>query len=96
MTTPSPTPTPESQWFLYLLECAGGSFYAGITNNLDKRFKAHQSGKGAKYTRANPPVRILASRPYADRSCASKAEAAIKKLPKSRKLGFFLETPAQA
>lgn len=89
-------PTPDNQWVLYLLECAGGSFYAGITNDLAKRFKTHQSGKGAKYTRANPPVRILASRPYPDRSCASKAEAAIKKLPKGRKLGFFLETPFQA
>jgi putative endonuclease len=76
-------------WCLYLLECRGGLFYAGITNRLQERFAAHQAGKGAKFTRANPPVRILGARPYADRSEASKAEYAIKKLPRGRKLAFL-------
>jgi len=53
-----------SHWQLYLLECKGGSYYAGITNNLEARYKAHVEGKGARYTRANPPLRILASKPY--------------------------------
>lgn len=55
-------------WCLYLLECRGGVMYAGITNKLAERFAAHQAGEGAKFTRANPPVRILGARPYADRS----------------------------
>lgn len=76
-------------WCLYLLECENGAFYAGITNQLAARFQAHKAGKGAKYTRANPPVRILAQRPYADRASASVAEAAIKKLPKTKKLAYF-------
>lgn len=76
-------------WCLYLLECQNGSYYAGITNNLAARYAAHQQGNGAKYTRANPPVRILAQRPYANRASASSAEAVLKKLPKKNKLAFF-------
>ncbi len=76
-------------WILYLLECKNGAFYAGITNNLEQRYAAHVSGKGARYTRANPPVKILASKPYADRSTASIAEAQLKRLPRHKKLNFF-------
>lgn len=76
-------------WLLYLLECKNGAFYAGITNNLEQRYAAHLSGKGARYTRANPPLRILASKPYADRSAASTAEAQLKQLPRHKKLAFF-------
>lgn len=78
-------------WFLYLLECKNGAFYAGITNDLDARYAAHISGKGAKYTRANPPVKMLASKSYPDRSTASAAEAQLKKLARHKKLGFFGE-----
>lgn len=79
-------------WYLYLLECQGGSYYAGITNQLEARFAAHLSGKGARYTRANPPIRILASKTYPDRSSASIAEAALKKTPRHLKLNFFLNS----
>lgn len=78
-----------ADWVLYLLECKNGAFYAGITNNLEQRYAAHLSGKGARYTRANPPVKILASKLYADRSAASIAEAQLKQLPRHRKLDFF-------
>jgi putative endonuclease len=83
--------TQNSSWFLYLLECKNGHYYAGITNDLQARFDAHLSGKGARYTRANPPLRILASKKYADRSSASVAEAQLKRLPRSKKLAFFNE-----
>ena len=76
-------------WFLYLLECNNGAYYAGITNDLQARFAAHLAGKGARYTRANPPVKVMASKPYPDRSSASIAEAQLKNLPRSKKLGFF-------
>lgn len=79
----------DKPWFLYLLECANGTYYAGITTDVDARFRAHQQGKGARYTRANPPIRILAQATYADRSAASKAEWALKQLPREAKLGFF-------
>jgi len=76
-------------WCLYLLECADGSYYAGITNDLENRIKAHNDGLGAKYTRGRGPVKLLAQQDFENRSEASKAEIAIKKLPKSQKLGFF-------
>jgi putative endonuclease len=74
-----------------LLECNNGAYYAGITNDLQARFTAHLVGKGARYTRANPPVKIIASKFYADRSSASVAEAVLKNLPRSKKLAFFNE-----
>ena len=76
-------------WFLYLLECANGSYYAGITTDVAARFAAHQSGKGARYTRANPPLRIVGQVAYADRSAALKAEWQLKRLPREAKPGFF-------
>lgn len=76
-------------WCLYLLECKNGVYYAGITNRLAERFAAHQAGKGARFTRSHPPIRIVGSRAYADRSEASKAEYAIKRLPRSRKVAFL-------
>ena len=82
-------------WVLYLLECKNGAFYAGITNNLEQRYAAHASGKGARYTRANPPVKILASKLYADRSTASVAEAQLKQLPRHKKLNFFADENAE-
>jgi putative endonuclease len=80
-------------WVLYLLECKSGAYYAGITNNLEARFAAHCQGTGARYTRANPPIKVLASKPYPDRSAASSAEACLKRLPRNRKLAFFEENP---
>lgn len=82
MTAPSP-------WHLYLLECRNGSWYAGITNDLDARFAAHAAGRGAKYTRGNPPVRVLASRAYPDRASASRAEWQLKRQPRARKLAWL-------
>ena len=78
-------------WCLYLIECRNGSWYAGITNRLDARYAAHAAGRGARYTRANPPVRLLGFRSYPDRASASRAEWQIKQLPRNRKLAF-LET----
>ena len=77
------------RWFLYLLECTNGSYYAGITTDVVARFEAHQSGKGARYTRANPPLRIVAQAAYPDRSTASKAEWQLKQLSRDAKPGFF-------
>jgi putative endonuclease len=79
-------------WVLYLLVCKNGHYYAGITNDLEARFAAHVAGKGARYTRANPPVKIIASKSYIDRSSASIAEAQLKKLPRHKKLVFFNES----
>lgn len=90
MKTKSTIATPDaSVWVLYLLECENGSYYAGITTDLDRRFAEHVFGIGARYTRANPPLRVVAARGFPDRASASRAEAALKKLPRGDKPGFF-------
>ena len=78
-------------WHLYLLRCRGGSVYAGITTDLERRFREHVSGRGAKYTRAHPPECVLGSRAYPDRGSALRAEYALKRQPKARKLAWLLE-----
>lgn len=67
-------------WFVYLLECTDGSIYTGITVDVAARFAAHAAGRGARYTRAHLPARVLATFEYADRASASKAEYAMKQL----------------
>jgi putative endonuclease len=79
----------DRQWCLYLIECCDGSFYAGITNNLTARYQAHVAGRGARYTRAHPPVRLIGARPYENRSAASRAEWEIKQLPKHQKIAYL-------
>lgn len=79
----------SSGWCLYLLECENGSYYAGITNQLEARYAAHVAGRGARYTRANPPVKLLGSKGYVNRSEASRAEWVIKRLPREKKLAFL-------
>lgn len=85
---------PEGAWCLYLIECRSGALYAGITNNLEARYARHCAGKGARYTRANPPVRLAGSMFCASKSEALKAEIAIRKLPANRKLSY-LSSPAE-
>lgn len=72
-------------WFVYILQCADGSLYTGITNDLARRVKAHEAGQGAKYTRGRGPFQLVYSETCANRSEASRREQAIKALDKSRK-----------
>ncbi len=67
-------------WFLYVLECTGGTLYTGISTDVARRFEQHRNGKGARYTRARPPLRLLASFQFDSQSQALKAEVAFKKL----------------
>lgn len=78
-------PDVAATWYVYLLECRGGSIYTGIAIDVEARFQAHRDGRGARYTRAHPPLRILARFAHPDRSAASRAEAAIKRLSAQRK-----------
>ena len=75
----------SASWSLYMLECAGGRIYTGITNDVAGRYAAHVSGKGAKFTRAFRPIRLLKVIPHPDRSAASKAEHAVKQLTATQK-----------
>ncbi len=72
-------------WYLYVLQCNDASFYTGITNDVPRRLAEHQAGRGARYTRIRLPVRLLAAWRYPDRSAATQAEAAFKKLRRAAK-----------
>ena len=80
-------------WTLYLLECMDGSLYAGITNDLPRRFALHASGKGAKYTRARKPRRYVARQDFPDRASASAAEYRLKRLDVAGKREFCRQHP---
>jgi putative endonuclease len=73
-------------WWLYLLGCRDGRTYVGIALDVDERFKVHLSGKGARFTRSNPPLQVLGARSFATKSEALKAEMALKKLDRTRRL----------
>lgn len=75
----------EKQWVLYILECGDGSLYTGITDDFERRLKAHRDGKGAKYTRGRGPLTLHYLEPCADHSAALKREIAVKKLPRAEK-----------
>ncbi len=69
----------ENHW-VYILECSNGAFYTGWTNNLEKRYRDHCEGNGAKYTRSFKPVKIAQQWQFSSKSLAMQAEAQIKKL----------------
>jgi putative endonuclease len=75
-------------WVCYLLECADGTLYTGISNNLPRRLGQHARGVASKYTRARLPVRLRWSERHRDRSAALRREAAIKRLPRAGKLAL--------
>lgn len=74
--------------YTYILECADGTWYTGWTNNLEKRVKAHNAGKGGKYTRSRLPVRLIYFEAYEDEHSARSREYAIKQLTRTQKKNF--------
>ncbi|GAF41225.1 hypothetical protein FC83_GL002237 [Agrilactobacillus composti DSM 18527 = JCM 14202] len=76
-------------YYAYVLECADGSFYGGFTTDVQKRVATHNAGKGAKYTKARRPVRLLYYETFQTKSQALKAEASFKKLTRSKKEKFL-------
>lgn len=76
------------KWYVYILECADGTLYTGITKNLEKRIAQHNEGKGAKYTRGRGPLTLVKSFTLNSKSEALKLEYKIKKLSKEEKLKF--------
>ncbi|WP_231137312.1 GIY-YIG nuclease family protein [Chromobacterium paludis] len=63
-----------------MLRCESGALYTGVSTDVDRRYAQHQAGKGARYTRLNPPVAIALVVEYPDRSAALRAEYAFKQL----------------
>jgi putative endonuclease len=84
--------TRSARWFCYLLACADGTLYAGITTALGRRLDVHNAGAGSKYTRSRRPVRLVWAESCPDRATASRREAAIKGLSRARKLAMVAAT----
>ena len=80
----------ESTWYLYILKCKDGTFYTGITTDVEKRLEMHRSGKGAKYTRGRGPLELVYTEECENHSHALKREYEVKKLPKEHKLQLIL------
>ncbi|MGN0658505.1 MAG: GIY-YIG nuclease family protein [Emergencia sp.] len=71
--------------YAYMVRCSDGSLYAGWTNDLEKRIRCHNEGKGARYTRSRLPVELVYYETFDTKEEAMRREAAIKKLSKARK-----------
>ena len=99
MSPKSRTPKTKAEWHLYVAECADGSFYTGITKDVEKRIEAHNSGKGAKYTATHGPVKLVFQESQANYSAALRREYQVKTLSKQRKIQFVqgekLKKPAR-
>jgi putative endonuclease len=78
-------------WHVYILRCANGTLYTGITTCLSRRMEQHNTGKGASYTRAFGPVELEWSARSASQSAALKREARIKKLSRKEKEEFIIK-----
>ena len=76
-------------YFIYMLRCKDDTIYTGSTNNVLRRLQVHQSGKGAKYTRARLPVTLVYQEELVDRSGALRREIALKKLSRKEKLSLI-------
>lgn len=72
--------------YTYILKCADGTLYTGWTNDLTRRLAAHNSGKGAKYTKSRLPVELYYFEQFETKEEAMKREAAIKKLTRAEKI----------
>lgn len=75
-----------TMYFLYIIECADGSLYTGITTDVERRFGEHKNKTGGRYTRAKTAVRVAYAEPHPDRSSALKREAQVKKWTRKEKL----------
>ena len=84
------------RWFVYMLECERGVLYTGVAVDVAARLAAHRAGRGAAFTRANPPRRVIAARRCAGRSEALVLEAALKKLRRPDKLRWARHWPWRA
>jgi predicted GIY-YIG superfamily endonuclease len=82
-------------YFVYILRCGDDTLYTGSTDNIERRLAAHQSGKGAKYTRSRGPLTLVYQEELPDKSAALKREAAIKKLTRPQKLQLLKENPLE-
>jgi len=76
-------------WVVYILRCGDDSLYTGITDDMERRLKAHESGKGAKYTRGRGPLTVVYTEQQTDRAAASRREWEIKHMTRAQKLALI-------
>ena len=83
---------PEKEnWWVYMLRCQDGTLYTGATCDIPRRLAAHNSGKGAKYTRGRGPVELVYREACGEKSAALRREAAVKRLSREEKLRLMGE-----
>lgn len=75
--------------YTYIVKCSDGSLYTGWTNNLEKRIKDHNAGRGAKYTKARRPVVLVYKEEFPIKQEAMKREWEIKRLSRKEKLSMI-------
>ena len=95
----APTATTEvvsRTWHVYMLECAGGRIYTGIALDVAARFEQHCSGRGAAFTRINPPVRVMAAMPCGSQGDAAREEYGLKQLRRAEKVAWSQRWPWEA
>ena len=79
----------EKEWTVYILQCRDGTLYTGITDDLQRRLRAHQEGKGAKYTRGRGPLVLKYRETHPDKSSALRREHELKRLRREEKLAII-------
>ena len=79
----------QNKYYIYVLQCSDTTLYTGYTNNVEKRVQVHNSGKGAKYTKARLPVACIYQETFDTKSEALKAEHAFKKLTRQQKFDYI-------
>jgi putative endonuclease len=87
MTNPQPT----NQHYVYVARCANGSLYTGYSKNVEQRIAVHNAGKGARYTKANRPVELVACWSFQTKTKALQSEYAFKQLSRQKKLTLIEE-----
>ncbi len=85
----------EKQWYVYILRCRDDTLYTGVTDDLERRLAAHNSGKGAKYTRGRGPVTLQYREVCDSHRAALRREYAIKRLKRPEKLALIMENKSR-
>jgi len=75
-----------NRYYCYILECADGSLYTGLTTDPERRLQQHSVGRGARYTRSHPPVSLSVIEEHPDLVTAMRRERVLKAMPRRRKL----------
>jgi len=82
-------PSPIEGWIVYIVQCADGSLYTGITKDIVRRCQQHNAGAASRYTRSRSPVKLVYREDQPDQSSALKREAAIKAITRREKLAMI-------